>query len=135
MNHISGNQDGVARLKCSKQRGFTFTSFLIVLIIVGFFAFIGMKIGPAYLEFNNVKTSMANMVNDPEMKGKSPAAIRDSLVKRFDISYVDSVKPAHMKFARDPEGILVTVDYEVRKPLFYNLDYVAKFNHSVVVPK
>ena len=31
-----------------------------------------------------------------------------------------------------PEGVLITADYEIRKPLIYNLDIVGKFKASEI---
>jgi hypothetical protein len=40
------------------------------------------------------------------------------------------VKAEHVKLTRN-NGYNLTVKYEVRKPLLYNLDFVAKFEKTV----
>ena len=110
-----------------KQRGITLTSFLIVLAVVGFFLFIGMKLFPMYQEFWSVKKALKSVAADSSVSN-DPISIRRSLEKYFDVGYVDSVKPADIKVDRAPSGgALITIDYEVRKPLLYNLDIVGKF--------
>jgi hypothetical protein len=54
----------------------------------------------------------------------------DRLFRRFDISYVDSVKPQNVKVTRQ-NGYQLNVAYEVRRNLMYNLDFVAVFDKTV----
>lgn len=114
----------------SNQRGLTLISFLIVLIVGGFFAFLIMKLFPVYTEYYSVVSAMKSVQNEPGVAQKSPEVIRDMLRKRFNISYVDSVKREHIKITREG-GYNLTIAYEVRRPLIYNLDFVAVFENTV----
>ena len=50
--------------------------------------------------------------------------------RRFYISYVESVKPENVRVLRK-DGYTLNVKYEVRRPMIYNLDFVASFDKSV----
>lgn len=113
-----------------KQSGLTLMSFLIVLVVVGFFIFIGMKLFPVYNEYWSVSTDMKGLAAEPGVKQLSPEQVRDRLFRRFDISYVDSVKPQNVKVTRQ-NGYQLNVAYEVRRNLMYNLDFVAVFDKTV----
>lgn len=113
-----------------KQSGLTLMSFLIVLVVVGFFIFIGMKLFPVYNEYWSVSTDMKGLAAEPGVKQLSPEQVRDRLFRRFDISYVDSVKPQNVKITRQ-NGYQLNVAYEVRRNLMYNLDFVAVFDKTV----
>lgn len=114
----------------SKQGGLTLLGFMMVLMVGGFFAFIGMKLFPVYSEYYSVVQSMKGLQAEPGAANMSPAQIRAALDRRFNISYVDSVKPEHIKVTRN-NGYNLNIKYEVRRPLAYNLDYVAKFDKTV----
>ena len=116
--------------RISTQNGLTLTSFLIVLAVVGFFIYIGMKLFPVYTEYNSVVTDMNGLAAAPGIKQKSPEEVRALLFRRFDISYVESVKPENVKITRK-EGYHMQVAYEVRRNLMYNLDFVAVFDKTV----
>ena len=116
--------------RISTQNGLTLTSFLIVLAVVGFFIYIGMKLFPVYTEYNSVVTDMNGLAAEPGIKQKSPEEVRALLFRRFDISYVESVKPENVKITRK-EGYQLQVAYEVRRNLIYNLDFVAVFDKTV----
>jgi hypothetical protein len=115
------------------QRGITLLGFVIMLAIAGFFAFLGMKIGPAYLEFMNVSTAMKGVATEPGVAKWSQAQVKAALVKRLDINYVDDrhVNMKHFQVKRVGGGQTLSVAYEVREDLLYNLDYVASFEKTV----
>ncbi|MCX7556729.1 DUF4845 domain-containing protein [Xanthomonadaceae bacterium JHOS43] len=113
-----------------KQSGLTLMSFLIVLVVAGFFIFVGMKLFPVYSEYYSVVSNMKGLAEEPGVKQLSPEQVRERLRKRFDISYIDSVKPHHIKIERK-DGYQLTIAYEVRRNLMYNLDFVAVFDKTV----
>lgn len=114
-----------------RQRGLSFLGFLGFLLVAGFVAFLAMRLFPVYSEYHNVVSSMKGLAGDPAAQGKGLGEIRKMLGKRLEISYVDNVKPENITLERVDGRTEVTVAYEVRKPLAYNLDYVAKFEKTV----
>ncbi|MBS7458613.1 DUF4845 domain-containing protein [Coralloluteibacterium stylophorae] len=114
-----------------KERGLTLLGFLIVLVVVGFFAYVGMRLFPVYSEYYSVVSAMKGVANEPGAASMDPARIRDLLARRFDISYVDSVKPQNIKIVRSGNGYSLNIKYEVRRPLIYNLDFIASFDKTV----
>lgn len=116
--------------RVSTQSGLTLMSFLIVLAVAGFFIYIGMKLFPVYTEYYSVVSNMKGLAEEPGVKQLSDAQVRERLRKRFDISYVDSVKPQDIKLERK-DGYQLTIAYEVRRNLMYNLDFVAVFDKTV----
>ena len=113
-----------------KQRGVSFIGFLVVLAVVGFAAFVGMKLFPMYQEFYAVKAAAKGLAEQPGVADMDPAKIRDLLARRFDIGYVSTVKGENIKIERIEGGWNLSINYEVRKPLVYNLDVVGKFDVS-----
>lgn len=114
----------------SKQGGMTLLGFAMVLLVVGFFAFLGMKLFPVYSEYYSVVSDMKGIQSEPAVATMAPEIVKDKLFRRFYISYVTSVKNEHVKVTRN-NGYNLRVAYEVRRPLVYNLDFVAKFDHTV----
>ena len=114
----------------SKQQGLTLMGFVMVLMVVGFFAFIGLKLFPVYSEYYSVVSDMKGVQAEPGVAQMDPATVRDKLFRRFYISYITSVKAENVKITRNPNYTL-NVNYEVRNPLVYNLDFVAKFDKTI----
>ena len=112
------------------QGGMTLIGFVIVLAVVGFFAYIGMKLFPMYSEYYAVKQALKGLQAEPGIADKDPGKIQDLFFRRLYISYAEDVKPENVKIERIDAGWKMSVSYEVRKPLVYNLDVVGKFDAS-----
>lgn len=110
------------------QSGITLIGFLVVLAVAGFFAYIGMKLFPMYSEFYSVKTALRGLSNEPGIATKDPGKIQDLFFRRLYISYSDNVKPENVKITRVDRGWKMEVNYEVRKPMIYNIDVVGRFD-------
>lgn len=115
------------------QRGMTLMGLIIVLGVLGFFAFCIMKIFPMYSEYRSVVEGMNAMKQDAGIRDAAPGQVWNALERRFIISYVENAKKEH--FSVDKRTGQATIKYEVRTPLMYNLDVVGKFEYTVDLGK
>lgn len=113
-----------------RARGITFLSFIIVLVVVGFFAYIAMRLVPVYQEYFSVRQAM-KAVAEESGPNTSPAQIRQSLSRRFDISYVESVKPQDIRVIRDARGTQLNIQYQRITPFVYNIEFLISFDETV----
>ena len=113
------------------QRGVTLIGFLIILMVAGFFAYLAMRLVPVYLEDYSVKKCMQELSEEPGIAQKSPEQIRDALFRKFYISYVTTAKAKELKVVREGNNYTAQMKYESRGPLFYNVEYIASFDHTV----
>lgn len=112
------------------QRGITLIGLVMLLALVIFAVFIGMKLFPVYSEYYSVAQAMEQIKKQPGVAQYSPAELRSTFEKRLYISYVESVKKKDVKISRS-NGYKMRVKYEVRRSLIGNLDYVAKFEKTI----
>jgi hypothetical protein len=112
------------------QSGMTLIAFVIVLAVVGLFAYVAMKLVPMYSEYYAVKQALKGLASEPGIADQDPAKIQDLFFRRLYISYAEDVKPEHVKISRIDSGWKMDVNYEVRKPMISNLDVVGKFAAS-----
>ena len=113
-----------------KQSGLSLVGFLVVLAVVGFAAYVGMKLFPMYQEYYSVQSAMKGLANEPGVADMDPAKVQDLFFRRLYINYSENVKPQNVKFERMEGGWNMRVNYEVRRPLVGNLDVVGKFDAS-----
>ena len=118
-----------------KQSGITLLGFVIVLAVVGLFAYVGMKLFPMYSEFYSVKSALKGLSNEPGIGNTDPRKIQDLFFRRLYISYAENVKPENVKIKRVDNGWQMDVIYEVRKPVIANLDVVGKFNATQMLTR
>jgi type II secretory pathway pseudopilin PulG len=117
----------------SKQSGITLIGFLIVLMVVGFFGYMALKILPSYSEFMGVSKSM-NQIATEGTAGKSLDDIRRALMFKMNFQYVDdaTIKPKDITIKRDPGGASnLNVVYDKQIPFMYNIDFLLHFQKSV----
>ncbi|GAA4862808.1 DUF4845 domain-containing protein [Luteimonas vadosa] len=113
------------------QRGITLIGFIVVLGVVGLFAYVGMKLFPMYMEYYGVKQAMRELASEPGVATYEPAKIRDLFFRRLYINYSDdNITNENVDVKRVDNGWHMTVKYEVRKSMIGNLDVVGKFNAS-----
>lgn len=113
-----------------KQDGMTLMSFVVVLAVVGFAVYIGMKLFPMYQEYYSVRTAMKGLASEPGSGDMDPSKLQDLFFRRLYINYSENVEKSDVNFERIEGGWRMTVDYEVRRPMIGNLDVVGKFNTS-----
>jgi hypothetical protein len=113
-----------------KQGGLSLVGFLVVLAVVGFAAYVGMKLFPMYQEYYAVQSAMKGLANEPGIADMDPAKVEDLFFRRLYINYSENVKPQDVKFERMDGGWKMMVNYEVRRPLVGNLDVVGKFDKT-----
>ena len=111
-----------------KQSGMTLMSFLVVLAVVGFGLYVGMKLFPMYQEYYSVKTALKGLANEPGSGAMDPSKAKDLFFRRLYINYSENVKPENVTFERTDGGWRMKVSYEVRRELIGNLDVVGKFD-------
>lgn len=114
------------------QEGLTLLGFAIVVVVVGIFALVGMRLFPIYSEYYNVVGAMENLGNQPEIATKTPPQIKELFFRKLYVNYVESVEPKNVLVSRTG-GLHIRVKYEVRRPMVGNLDVVASFDKKVML--
>ena len=112
------------------QRGITLIGFILVLIVVCFFGYMGMVLGPAYNEYFSVKKAVNTVAGASTPNSSDINELRKALDRQFNVDYVNSVEGKDAKLIRAKDGNILEMKYEVRKPFLYNIDFVMSFAHS-----
>ncbi|BFI95996.1 MAG: hypothetical protein RSP_15060 [Rhodanobacter sp.] len=117
----------------TKQSGVTLISFLVILMVVGFFGYMAMKLVPAYTEFSGVAKAV-DEIGKEGAGGKSLDGIRRDLMYKFSMQYVDdnTIAPADITITRNSGGSsTLNVSYDKDIPFMYNIDFLLHFSKSV----
>lgn len=117
-------------MNLNAQRGQSMWGNLFMIGMLLFVAITVMKLwGPYYSDFAVAK-AIENMKSDPVTLTMGAKELRESLNKRLEISAVTLAKE-NVDVVKDENGTKITINYEVRLPLYGNIDGVVKFNHSL----
>lgn len=112
-----------------RHSGITLIGFLVVLVVLGFFAFIAMRLFPVYSEWYSVVSAMKGLASEPGIGTMGADQIRSRFDRRLYTSYVESVKANNVRITTQG-GPQIRVRYEVRRPMFGNLDFIATFDRT-----
>ncbi|KAG9578562.1 hypothetical protein KCV01_g16507, partial [Aureobasidium melanogenum] len=115
----------------TRQSGITLIGFLLLLIVLGFFAYMGMKLVPAYIEFFGVKKAMTQLASDG---GSSDInEIRRNLAFKMNFQYVDdsTIQPKDITLDRRNNASVLTISYDKRVHFIYNIDFLLHFENAV----
>ena len=110
----------------------TFMGFGVLLVLLVMVTSLGLKLFPLYLEHFNVKSILENLSS--ETRGMGSEDIKPRILKNFDLNDITNVGRQHIKVKRlSSKKAEVTIDYEVRRNLIANIDFVIHFNDTVEV--
>jgi hypothetical protein len=92
------------------------------------------KLGPAYASFWTLKSIMNNIAQSPEPIQGGRSAVLRLLESRLNVNDVRAVELSAFSVKKAGEDSFdLSVEYEQREHLFFNIDVVLSFDHAVVV--
>ena len=115
------------------QRGITFIGFVLMMCVVGFFAYVAMKVVPVYSEYMGVVKSMNQLLTEPGIGSKDISEIRQLLNVKFDIQYVDEnmIPPQNIQLKKQSGAASLRIFYDKRIDFLYNVDLLISFDKTV----
>jgi len=119
-----------------KQKGLTAITWIILLGLIGVQLVLALRIIPVYLNYGTVESIMDDLTTDVEIRGKTPGEVKKVINSRLQVNNVYSLQnnKSAFKFKKLSDGLEVSVHYEERGPIYGNLEFVATFDHQVVIP-
>jgi hypothetical protein len=118
------------RCRLKSQRGASMGVVLIVIVLVVFFGNLAVNMLPEYMNFMQVRASMAAVHAKEDVVAGGPRKIAEAILSQLYINNVRSVPADSFSFEKTQQGWVATADYDVQKPLFGNVDVVMHFAHS-----
>lgn len=115
----------------NRQRGLTFISWLVIIVVAGFLVMVGIKITPVYLEHFAVKKSLESLKSEPLISRKPVTEIRKMLMRRLDMNNIRFLGKDDIKISRASGVTKINIAYEERKPIVANMALVMTFDDSI----
>lgn len=111
----------------NRQRGVSLIGLLIVSGLLVFFAIIGFKLLPSYIEYFTVKRIVSDIARSPEIRGGTVRDVQSAFDRRTSIDNVSSVKGSDLEVEKTGDGFNIIVTWSTRVPLFGNLNACLDF--------
>lgn len=109
------------------QRGMSFFSMMILIVLGISIVLLGVKLTPSYIEFFSVKKIMSAMAKDPAFPTMSPQEIRNSFDRRATIDYVDTVNGKDIDLSKENGQNVASIEYAKKIPLVLNISACLEF--------
>ena len=97
----------------NKQQGISLTGLILVLMVLGLFALLAIKIVPSYLEFRAVRDGVMRA----KAAGGGVAEMQRTFDKFAEINNISAIHGRDLVISRDGETPEISFDYEKRIPL------------------
>ena len=117
----------------TRQSGITLLGFLFILIIAGFFAFMAMKLVPAYAEYMGVVKTLKEAAAEPGEANKPLDQIKRDMSFKGDFQYVSdsTLKNARIRILTGNGTPQLSIQYDRDIPFIYNIDFLLHFEKTV----
>jgi hypothetical protein len=116
----------------SRQRGATFLGMVVIIAILGFALYAGIRLTPLYLEYMAVARALEQTAKE-ESGATSPQTLRNALDRRWTIETIDSIQPKDIEIKKAGSGFMMRAWYRAEAPFISNVSLVVDFDKSVKV--
>ena len=116
----------------SRQRGATFLGMVVIIAILGFALYAGIRLTPIYLEYMAVARALEQTAKE-ESGATSPQTLRNALDRRWTIETIDSIQPKDIEIKKAGSGFTMRAWYRAERPFISNVSLVADFDKTVKV--
>ncbi|SET51106.1 MULTISPECIES: DUF4845 domain-containing protein [Marinobacter] len=112
-----------------QQRGASTLGILIAVLFFASLLTLVIKLGPAYLDDYTVQGALEGLDGEEGLSQMTPADVRRLVTKRLSVNNVDGFNAKDIQIEKDGDIVVISLDYEVRTHVVYNVDAVISFSH------
>jgi len=103
---------------------------IIILAVLILCAVLGLKVGPTYLEFLQVKKALAGIAESGELRTGSVNDVRKAFDRRAQVDSITAVTSQDLDISKDGGDLVITFAYPKKVPLFGNVSLLFEFSGS-----
>ena len=118
----------------SRQQGLSRWGWLLFIALLVGAATVVLRIAPHYLDFRMVQEVAKRLPADEVHNAMSRQQITNHFKKQFRVENFRVPLRDMLKIERTRDNTTVTVAYEIREHLFYNVDVVLVFDEQYTYP-
>ncbi|HKQ81478.1 MAG TPA: DUF4845 domain-containing protein [Steroidobacteraceae bacterium] len=117
----------------ARQGGATFLGMVIILAILGFGVYAGIRLVPLYFEYMEVVRAMDQVAKEYNGEPVTVAQLRTSLDRRWTIEDIKSIQPKDMEIHKQGNGVTMRAFYRAEAPFVANVSLVVDFDKTVEI--
>ncbi len=109
------------------QRGSIYTTMILV-VLFAMVILAALKVVPAYIDDSTITGTMQTLADGDEFETMSLAQVQTNLMRTLNTNRID-FDAKNIVLTKDGAKEYIDINYESRKPLFYNIEAVVVFSH------
>lgn len=110
-----------------RQRGMTLGGVMFLMFLMGFVAYAGFRVVPAYMDYWLVEKVLKNTLDDPDILKQKDRAIRDSLARAFSLNNIKVVQADEVEIERTESRVDLSVGFSIRQPFMGPINLCMEF--------
>ncbi len=113
-----------------RPAGMSGLAIIATISVVAAVMVLGLRIGPHYMDFQTLDSIMEGLPA-AQIHELEKSEIRAMLLKRYKINNIRDLKLREVvSIERKKDTTAITVNYEIREPIIYNIDAVLTFGET-----
>lgn len=113
-----------------RQRGISFTGFIMIAVGLVFVAITGLRLVPAYIHSAQISQIFRDIASDPAMRTAPVKEIEMSYQKRASINDINDLQTQDILIEKDSGNLRLSANYFIKIPLVGNVTLLLEFNPS-----
>lgn len=114
----------------SRMKGVSLAGWMVIIVLAVVLGTAAIRTIPAYMEYSTIRTAINSTLADSKVGLQSENEIRAALDRRFGVNNVGAISARDLIISKESGILYIGVDYEVREPLFGNVDVILTFKQD-----
>ena len=115
----------------SHQRGATFLGMVVIIAIIGFALYAGIRLMPLYLEYMAVVRAMEQTAKENVGASTGPQGLIVALDRRWTVEDIHTIGTKDIEIKKVGSGYSMRAWYRAEAPFVGNVSLVAEFDKTV----
>ncbi len=111
----------------NSQKGVSMVALIVVLVVLIICAGLGMKVGPPYMEYLQIKKAVTAIVESGEVRSGSVADVRKAFDRRAQVDGISAINSQDLDISKDGGDLVITFAYPQKVPLAGNVSLLFDF--------
>ena len=112
----------------NKQRGLTLTGLIITACVIAFFALMGFKVMPSYIEYLTIERILKDLAHSPDLRGGTIKDVQNAFERRAVIDNITSLRGNDLEVTKMGDGYEIRASWSTHVPLFGNVNACLDFD-------
>jgi hypothetical protein len=106
---------------------------VVIIAILGFALYAGIRLTPVYLEYMSVVRALEQTAKENADGSTNPLDLRNALDRRWTVEDIHSLTPKDVEIKKSGAGFTMRAWYRAEAPFVANVSLVADFDKTVHV--